>query len=59
MKISLDGQWKITGEDGQSFPGTVPGTVYTSMLEQGLCADPFIGLNDEPVRKISDKNCKQ
>ena len=56
MRIPLDGRWTITTQDGQNFPGEVPGTIYTSMLKYGLCPDPYYGQNEEQVRKISEQD---
>ena len=33
--------------------GTVPGTVYTDLLTQGLIVDPYVGENEDEVRDLS------
>ena len=52
--ITLNGQWKMKSKDENEWhKGTVPGTVYTDLLETHLIADPYVGENEDEVRDIS------
>lgn len=39
-KISLNGIWNMTG-NGFDCNGTVPGSVYSFLLDNGLMKDPY------------------
>ena len=40
--ITLNGQWKMKQvKEKEWHQGTVPGTVYTDLLTQGLIVDPY------------------
>lgn len=48
MKISLNGKWKFRNvTDTGWFDATVPGCNYLDLMDCGLLADPFIGLNEK------------
>ncbi len=50
-KISLNGTWKLCGA-GYECEGTVPGTVYSILLERGLMEDPFYRCNELDAYKL-------
>ena len=52
--ITLSGQWKMKQvKEKEWHQGTVPGTVYTDLLTQGLIVDPYVGENEDEVRDLS------
>ena len=52
--ITLNGQWKMKQvKEKEWHQGTVPGTVYTDLLTQGLIVDPYGGENEDEVRDLS------
>lgn len=52
--ITLTGQLEDEAGKGEGMaPGTVPGTVYTDLLTQGLIVDPYVGENEDEVRDLS------
>ena len=52
--ITLNGQWKMKQvKESEWHQGTVPGTVYTDLLTQGLIVDPYVGENEDEVRDLS------
>ena len=52
-KISLNGIWQMQGA-GFDCEGTVPGSVYSFLLEKGLMEDPFYGMNELDALKLLD-----
>ena len=54
-KTDLGGSWLMTGEDGRSCFAQVPGTVLSTLLEQGEIPDPFDGMNEQSVCAALDK----
>ena len=52
-KISLNGIWQMRGA-GYECEGTVPGSVYSFLLEKGLMEDPFYGMNELDALKLLD-----
>lgn len=57
--ISLNGVWKCTGEDESGkalgFDVTVPGTVHSGMMENGLAENMFYGKNADKYMWIEKK----
>ncbi|MCQ2427219.1 MAG: glycoside hydrolase family 2 protein [Clostridia bacterium] len=52
-KYSLQGTWTMTG-NGFSCTGTVPGSVYSFLLENGLMDDPFFRDNELKALELCD-----
>jgi len=52
-KISLNGIWQMQGA-GYACEGTVPGSVYSFLLDKGLMEDPFYGMNELEALKLLD-----
>ena len=52
-KINLNGIWKMQGA-GYECEGTVPGSVYSFLLDKGLMEDPFYGMNELDALKLLD-----
>ena len=44
--IDLCGSWEMAGEDGRRFQAAVPGTVLSTLLDNGAIKDPFDGMNE-------------
>lgn len=55
---SLDGdQWRLKNPyDKVIFPATVPGNVFTDLMEAGLIPDPYIGTNEAYVQWVSQRD---
>ena len=51
QKISLNGIWKMQGA-GYECEGTVPGSVYSFLLDAKLMEDPFYGMNELEALKL-------
>ena len=52
-KVSLNGIWKMSGA-GYECEGMIPGSVYSFLLDKGLMADPFYGMNELEALKLLD-----
>jgi len=63
--ISLDGEWqmaqggfearRLVRQWTDAIPATVPGSVHTALVKQGIIPDPRVGLNDVQARDKSFK----
>ena len=53
---SLDGIWKLTKPSDKNFSAdvSVPGSVYTALLDSGAMEDPYYGENQYDAEKISE-----
>lgn len=49
--------WKMTCGEYKNLSCSVPCTMYGVLLEHGLIEDPFYGLNEKDVTKLSDMEC--
>lgn len=57
MIQSLNGPWRVNSADEKiKLYVNVPGTVYSSMLENKMIEDPFYRLNQYDVLKISEND---
>lgn len=53
MRIRLDCPWEFRQADtGEWMPATVPGTVHTDLLSNGIIEDPFYRLNEKDLQWI-------
>ncbi|WP_299523235.1 glycoside hydrolase family 2 protein [Winogradskyella sp.] len=52
IEINQDWQFK-TVNDSVWYPATVPGNVFTDLLDNNLIEDPFIGDNEKKVQWVS------
>ena len=50
-KISLNGTWRLTGA-GYDCEGTIPGSVYSFLLDNALMEDPFYRQNELEAVKL-------
>ena len=53
-KFLLNGEWRITSKS-YDLVGTVPGSVYSNLLAQGLIEDPFYRGNEATAMDIMDE----
>lgn len=49
--LSLNGQWRMTTQTGESLPCAVPGSALQTLLENGRIPDPFDGRNERSVQE--------
>ena len=49
--------WKMTYDSYKGLDCTAPCSMYSVLLENGLIPDPFYGLNELELTKLSDKGC--
>lgn len=65
--LSLDGTWKMTasgkladllGGSGwdSAYDATVPGSIYTALMEAGVIEDPYLGTNMIDANRYSSRN---
>jgi beta-mannosidase len=53
----INQNWRFRQADsGDWNPATVPGTVHTDLLNNGLIADPFYGVNEKSIQWIERKD---
>ena len=52
-KFDLCGKWRMTG-NGYDVVDTVPGSVYSFLLNNGLVPDPFYRNNEKIFFELSD-----
>ncbi|MHC4915393.1 MAG: beta-mannosidase [Planctomycetota bacterium] len=50
--------WRLVeiGGVGGPLPATVPGTVHTDLMKAGRIPDPHLGLNEEKVRWVAERD---
>ena len=49
--------WKMTYENHKDLPCKAPCTMYSVLLENGIIDNPFYGLNEAELTKLSEKGC--
>lgn len=55
--ISLNSNWQFKAENTANwFPATVPGNVFSDLLQHNKIPDPFIGNHEEDVQWVSQTN---
>ena len=65
--LSLDGTWKMTSSGkiadlaagrgwNKAYDATVPGSIYTPLVEAGVIDDPYVGDNMKKANKQSQKS---
>ncbi len=56
-KFEIKNGWKFKQEDRAVWkPATVPGTVHTDLLNNGLIDEPYFGLNERYIQWIGEKD---
>ncbi|MFA9380536.1 MAG: glycoside hydrolase family 2 protein, partial [Acetanaerobacterium sp.] len=56
QKISLNGVWTLESADGACCKSTVPGSVYSFLLENGQMQDPFYRDNELTALKLMESD---
>lgn len=57
IEQSLNNGWQFSAADSNSFlPATVPGTIHSDLLNNGLISDPFYGCNEKDLQWIGEKD---
>ncbi len=57
IEQSLNNGWQFSVADSNSFlPATVPGTIHSDLLNNGLISDPFYGCNEKDLQWIGEKD---
>lgn len=57
MKKTLNGKWLFKQADkGAWLPASVPGCNFLDLMDNGVIADPFIGLNEADVKWVGEKD---
>lgn len=54
-KLTLNGIWQLTGA-GYECEGTVPGSVYSFLLDNNLMDDPFYRMNELEAHALMDND---
>lgn len=56
MKLNLNGKWEFRERGGDNWiPAQIPGCNFTDLMDNGIIPDPFIGLNEEKVQWIGER----
>jgi beta-mannosidase len=58
-RIDLGGaEWRLREIDGvtEALPATVPGTVHTDLMAAGRIPDPHVGVNEDAVRWVAERD---
>ena len=59
IKISLNNNWQFKGIDTLDWKSaSVPGNIFTDLLDHKIIEDPFVKNNEEKVQWVSKKNWK-
>ncbi len=59
ITLSLNDNWQFKGVDTLDWKSaTVPGNVFTDLLDHKIIEDPFVKNNEEKVQWVSKKNWK-
>ena len=54
----IDSDWVFKSKNGSTWlSATIPGNVFTDLLDHQLIDDPFIKTNEENVQWVSDSSC--
>ena len=56
VSLSLNGIWTMEGPDGRQIEGTIPGSVYSFLLDAGEMSDPFYRDNELAALELVDKD---
>ena len=57
MKISLNGSWKFRdASENKWLDATVPGCNYLDLMNAGVLADPFVGMNEKDSYYVAQKD---
>ena len=55
LVVKLHENWMVSSADGkQSYPATVPGNIFSDLMDNEIIEDPFVGENEYKVQWVSD-----
>ena len=55
LVVKLHENWTVSSaQSKQSYPATVPGNIYSDLMENEIIEDPFVGENEHKVQWVSD-----
>jgi beta-mannosidase len=55
--LPLKADWKFRQKNKEVYyPATVPGTIHTDLLKNGLIQDPFYGTNESDVQWVEQED---
>ena len=55
LVVKLHENWMVSSTDGkQSYPATVPGNIFSDLMDNEIIEDPFVGENEYKVQWVSD-----
>ena len=55
LVVKLHENWTVSSaQSNQSYPATVPGNIYSDLMENEIIEDPFVGENEHKVQWVSD-----
>ncbi len=55
-KQNLDGRWSLIRQNGNRTEGTIPGSVYSFLLDSGEMEDPFYRMNELDALKLMEED---
>lgn len=55
--MNLNGKWLLREKGSESYyEATVPGCNYSDLIDNGVIADPFIGVNEKSAEWVSERD---
>lgn len=55
LVLKLHENWTVSSAHGmQSYPASVPGNIYSDLMDNEIIEDPFVGENEHKVQWVSD-----
>ena len=55
LVVKLHENWTVSSAHSkQSYPATVPGNIYSDLMDNEIIEDPFVGENEYKVQWVSD-----
>ena len=55
-EYTLNGIWEMASSGGLRTTGTIPGSVYSFLLDKGLMEDPYVGDNELAALKLMEED---
>ena len=53
LVVKLHENWMVSSADGkQSYPATVPGNIFSDLMDNEIIEDPFVGENEYKVQWV-------
>lgn len=55
LVLKLHDNWTVSSVNGnQAYPATVPGNIFSDLIDNEVIKDPFVGENEHKVQWVSD-----